>query len=126
MLMVDTEVKKSAIHGNGLFAAQDIPEGTVVWEYNAKVDLQLPLKFLKWLSQDVLNFINTYGSQEGDVISISMDDSRYMNHSREPNLKTGPGCESMYSSRAIKRGEELLCDYREFDDPSRDGDEPYV
>jgi SET domain-containing protein len=126
MLRVDTRVKKSAIQGKGLFAAQDIPEGTVVWEYDAKVDLQLPMKFLKGLSPEVLAFLDTYGSREGNIVSISLDDARFMNHSREPNLKTGPGRESMYAARGIKKGEELLCDYREFDDPSRAGEEPYV
>lgn len=126
MLLIQTVVKKSPIHGKGLFAAQDVPEGTVVWEFDPDIDLELPEKYLSVLEKHVQDFVGLYGSKEKGIIHLSMDDSRYMNHSREPNVKTGPGRESMYAVRDIKKGEELLCDYREFDEPSREGEEPYV
>lgn len=126
MLLIPTVVKKSPIHGRGLFADQDVAEGQVVWEFDEKVDLSFPKKYLDYLPEHVQRYAATYGSIEDGVFYFDGDDTRYMNHSAEPNVKTGPGHDSMYAVRPIKKGEELLCDYREFDDPSRNGDEPYV
>ena len=126
MLRVDAKVKKSPIHSKGLFADQDIKEGTVVWEFDPDTDLHIPAKFLQGLEKKVLDYVDFFGSREGNHVFLDGDDARYMNHSREPNVKTGPGRDSMYAVRDIKKGEELLCDYREFDDPSREGKEDYV
>ena len=126
MLLIQTVVKKSPIHGKGLFAAQDVPEGTVVWEFDEKSDLELPAKFLQDVDDKVNAYVDFFGSREGNTVYIDGDDTRYMNHSRDPNVRTWAGRESMFASRFIKKGEELLCDYREFDEPSREGKEPYV
>jgi hypothetical protein len=126
MLSVSTKVKKSDVHGKGLFADQDISEGTVVWEFDEKNDLEIPVKFLKGVDAKVKSYVDFFGSRDGNTIYIDGDDTRYMNHSRDPNVRTWTGREVMFASRAIKKGEELLCDYREFDEPSRAGEEPYV
>ena len=41
MLQVRTFIEKSQIHGFGLFAAENIPKGIVVWEYNPTIDKEI-------------------------------------------------------------------------------------
>ena len=41
MLLVRTYLDRSAIHGIGLFAAERIPKGTVLWRLEPSIDLLL-------------------------------------------------------------------------------------
>ncbi len=54
-----------------------------------------------------------------DKYVLSFDNDRYTNHSKEPNTKTHfPPEDSfgvMIATRNIAHGEELTCDYYEFD-----------
>jgi uncharacterized protein len=36
MMLVETRLAPSAIHGIGLFAVRSIPQGTAVWEFDAE------------------------------------------------------------------------------------------
>lgn len=41
MLLVKTVIKKSSIHGLGLFANQKIKSGQIVWKYNPILDKKI-------------------------------------------------------------------------------------
>jgi uncharacterized protein len=117
MLLVQTEISPSTIHGIGLFAAQLIPKGTVTWKYHPEFDtayseqnmLQMPdaarKLFLKYAY---------YDKQLGMYILCS-DDQRFINHDADrPNIISTPHQD--VAARDILPGEELLCDYNGYDD----------
>jgi hypothetical protein len=119
-MQVPYEVKDTE-WGKGLFAAADIAEGTLIWEYKLGVNIveydeQAALAALstrtykecqRWLDL-------TYG-QRGLLCEI-LDDGKYMNHSTTPNCKTRAGGNT-YAIRSIAAGEQLFEDYALFDHP---------
>lgn len=135
------EVRNSNIHGLGLFAKKFIPKGTVWW--HARTQDVLIITKTQFLKLDnphktplITNFINSiltyaYYDEILDALIFCLDDSKYVNHSFDPN--TGTNDEHILNSitrRDIQPGEEItedystyvLCDwlkkYKEFFDPT--------
>lgn len=113
-------VRRSRIHGNGVFATEDIPAGTELIEYTGKLitrkeadelydEMYSGHTFLMELTDDWIIDANQGGN-----------DARWINHSCAPNcipyqhehptdpLKTKVIIESI---RDIRAGEELTYDY---------------
>ena len=114
---VRIEVRESAVHGCGVYAAQFIPEGTRIVEYTGQR--------VSWeAAPDDENDPHTFnfGLENGEVINpeIGGNDARWINHCCNPN------CEAIeednrifiYAMRDIEAGEELFYDYAmEIDEP---------
>ncbi len=120
MLRVPTYVAHSPIAGMGVFAATDIPEGTVIWAFEEGVDWRLhPEEFNEFpepYRSRLRHYI--YLDDTGHYV-LCGDNTRFMNHSDEPNCEEPPGAFTV-ACRNIKAGEELTCDYRTFDRESRE------
>jgi uncharacterized protein len=120
MLLVDTEVKESGIHGLGCFTKEKISKGSVVWKFDPSLDQRIPAENLSDFPGPVQKFLNTYGYFEifngKKMIVLCADNSRHMNHDDQPNLlEGGQNCELNIAARDIEIGEELTCNYKEFD-----------
>jgi hypothetical protein len=132
MLFVRTRLGiHDSIHGIGLFAAQDIARGSLIWRFAAGFDEVMSHARLMELRAseraDVMRF--GYVSRFTGLIVISGDDYVYMNHSHRPNVGVSPlfeGPEGMdIALRDIRNGEELLFDYTWFgEDPCCRQSEP--
>lgn len=48
------------------------------------------------------------------MLIVELDNGRFMNHSVEPNTRFDDP-DAGFTRRAIRAGEELTCDYAEFD-----------
>jgi uncharacterized protein len=117
MLLVQTQIGVSSIHGIGLFAAQFIPKGTVTWQYHPDFDTA-------YTERDILNlpeaakqrfFHYAYYDQDLEVYILCSDDQRFINHSTEQvNILSTP--KQDVAARDILPGEELLCNYNCYDD----------
>ena len=129
MILVKSKLDKSNIHGTGLFAEEFIAKGALVWKFDEKFDLVLTKEEVDQLSpaakEQFLNYAYI-GKKSGKYILCS-DDSRFFNHSLTPNVKCevpeNPDSEDdlvCIAVQDIKVGEELTCDYREFDDDPSD------
>ncbi len=125
MLKVKTTTKQSKVHGIGLFADQDIPEGTVVWEFDPRLDISITKEVYASLVDVQKRFFDHYGywSEELGLFICSADGWRFTNHSEDSNVVTvnsSTGNEGQdVATRNIRQGEELLFDYRSFgEDPS--------
>jgi SET domain-containing protein len=113
MLLVETTVRPSPIHGLGCFTNEFIPQGKRVWVFDRRID---PVVYEAHLSR-LPRAMQTLLEQKGFAarrrwrrcIVLCGDDSRYMNHSDDPNLVKNVAC------RNIEVGEELTCDYWSFD-----------
>ena len=127
MLVIETVVKPSKISGMGLFTSQDIPKGTVVWEYDPNFAFLVNKKQLQILEKstkqtDLVRFILIYGFyvKALDSIILDLDNGRFINHSFQPSLglaEVAPEEKWRYSValRDIAKGEELTEDYRSFE-----------
>jgi SET domain-containing protein len=116
MLKVKTYVAPSEKHGLGLFAAEDIPAGTVVCTFNPQFDRALDADRLDLLAPPAREHVRRHGYLAGRRWWLPVDDMRFCNHSDEPNLVN---CDIDLHDRAardIAVGEELTCDYRSFDE----------
>ena len=114
MLLVPTRLAPSSIHGLGVFAAIDIPEGTPIWRYEPDLDIlvadgrlhELPPAFHDWLVMYAYRSPDVPGGH-----TLPCDNARYLNHSETPN--TGSRGPLNLALRPIGAGEELTCDYRD-------------
>ena len=115
MLLVRTYLAPSSIHGIGLFAAEPIPAGSLVWAFDKTIDRVISDEEYKALLPIGQDFVWRYHFQEEDGTRIMCgDDARFMNHSDHPNLKDDP-IGPTTAARDIAIGEELTCNYTNFD-----------
>ena len=121
MLLVKTSVLYSPIHGLGCFADQDIKKGELVWKFDPKIDLTYTEEQVQEMPEAVREFLKmySYGESRGGkkIYVLCGDHARHMNHSESPNLLEGyrDGESTNIAGRDIKKGEELTCNYLEFD-----------
>jgi SET domain-containing protein len=126
MLLVKTYLAPSPVHGIGLYAGEPIARGTVIWRFDERIDRRLSRRDRDALPDSARSFVATYSYPEvpgSDMHMLDGDHARFMNHSEKPNThcptpKSWRDAETI-AMRDIAAGEELLCDYREFDPAHR-------
>lgn len=120
------EVKPSKIHGLGLFAKKFIPKGTIWWHARPRDVLLISKEQFLTLEKSlkspmVESFMHSlltysYYERDLDVLIFCLDDSRYMNHSIEPNSGASED-ENGFCSVALKDinvGEEITENYTKY------------
>lgn len=116
MLLVKTSLAPSKIAGNGLFAQEFIPKGTIVWDFHQGWDRKFTREEVESLPAIMQTTLKKYCYFDIDerVYIFCMDDARFTNHSDSPNTMNGAGNQTI-AVRDIQPGEEITCDYYEFD-----------
>ncbi|MBI38196.1 MAG: SET domain-containing protein-lysine N-methyltransferase [Leptospiraceae bacterium] len=116
MLLVRTYVERSSIHGLGLYADQFIAEGSVIWELMPGFDFVVQEKELENRPAVIRDYVDRYGyySESSQGFVICADDARFFNHSDFPNT-ISISQDLTLALRDIEKGEELTCNYYEFD-----------
>lgn len=100
-VLFDLYVNQSCIHGYGLFAGANIPDGAYIGFYEGEETTENGDHVL-WVEQD------------GDDEWLGYDGTnrlRFLNHSRTPNCELDG--QELYASRQILLDEELTIDYGE-------------
>lgn len=91
-------VKKSPIHGRGVFASSSIRKGTHIGTYVGEPADENDT-YVLWVETD----------EGGEVGIDGTNELRFLNHSDEPNAEfDGP---ELYALRTIRVGEEILFYY---------------
>lgn len=121
MLKIATYLDKSSINGIGVFAAEPIELGQTVWEFNPAVDFVFTARQWKRKLTSVTpharEALRRYSYKSANKFYLCNDNSQFMNHSETlNNIHNNNIDDSMYASRMIKIGEELLCNYFEYSD----------
>jgi len=116
MLLIRAKVKKSEIHGVGLFAAQFVSKGKKTLKMKPKIDLVITASEYKKLPKTFRKNIDhhIYRCKFTKKWIFCTDDARFMNHSSKPNIRTVRGMYDV-SLRDINEGEELTVDYDVFE-----------
>jgi SET domain-containing protein len=114
----NTEIKKSEIHGYGLFATESIKSGSILCILDGQI--------VSWSSYDRIaatkpfddyscDLLMEWNSLEQDVLLLRPFRTKYsfINHSRKPNvmLNKHPVI-TLVSVKDIREGEEITIDYR--------------
>jgi uncharacterized protein len=117
MMLIPTYVAPSSIEGVGIFAAEDVPQGTPIWRLDPNLDRLLSPEQIAALPPIHREFVERYGypyPHDPSLMIIELDNGRFMNHSTAPNtIFSDP--DSGFTTVMIRAHEELVCDYSEFD-----------
>jgi SET domain-containing protein len=117
MLMVSTYLAPSAIEGLGVFAGEFIERGRLMWSLNPKFDIFIHVSEIETYPLHMQDYIARYTyphlEMEGVVI-LDSDNGKFMNHSLAPNTDFRI-FDKGYALTDIAQGEELTCNYHEFD-----------
>ena len=117
MLLVPTYVAPSQIEGVGVFAAEDIPPGTLIWRLDPGLDRLLSPQEIELLPSVHQSFVERYGypfPHDPSLTIVELDNGRFMNHSTAPNTRFSDP-DAGFARIGISAHEELTCDYSEFD-----------
>jgi SET domain-containing protein len=118
MLLIKTYRSGSTIHGLGLFATHDIPQGTLVWQFDNGFDRTFSRERILDFPPHVQRFLypNMWRGRSGSYHHFS-DAAYIINHSTSPNLRRDDhlGKKVAYACKHIFSGTELTWDYRRFD-----------
>lgn len=122
MLLVKTKIGPSKINGIGLFADQFIPKGTITWRFTPGFDLAYSIKDFEHLPELAREYVarHCYKSKRSHHYVLCSDNARFLNHySDNPSIldaKDELNPENIdVAARDIHPGEEMTCDYSEFD-----------
>jgi hypothetical protein len=113
MFIVRTYVAPSPIHGLGVRAGEDLQKGQPIWQFAPGLDLVVPFEKIAAAPEAFRDFMAMYAyvspQVEGGMV-LSCDHAKFLNHSDDPNTEIrGP---VTLARRAIKKDEEITCDYR--------------
>jgi uncharacterized protein len=117
MLMVSTYVAPSSIDGLGVFAGEFIERGRLLWSLNPKFDIFVQRGEIDGLPPHMQDFIARYSYPHLElpgVVIVDCDNGRFMNHTLTPNTDFRI-FDKGYAIVDIARGDELTCNYHEFD-----------
>ena len=119
MLLVDTTVKPSDIHGLGCFANEPIKKGQELWVYDRRIDIAYNESAVAALPKPIQKYLHNFGyvvmSRQRRYLVLCGDNGKFMNHSDTPNIMNNKDSVNNMASRDIDVGEELTCDYNLFD-----------
>jgi len=104
-------VRKSRIHGRGVFARRDIPAGTRIIQY---VGLPVSKKKSAELSAKQNRYLFTLPGTADLDGKVSWNPARLINHSCEPNCEAQSDEHDriwIFSTKAIEREEEVTFNY---------------
>lgn len=110
-------VKKSSLHGTGVFALRDIPAGTRIIEYRGKRITPEQADDMHPVNPDDPFHTFFFSLSNGKVIDGGQkgNDARWINHSCAPNCEGHENSDGtrvyIVAMRDIPAGEELLYDY---------------
>ncbi|MBA2689892.1 MAG: SET domain-containing protein-lysine N-methyltransferase [Burkholderiales bacterium] len=108
-------VKKSPVHGNGVFAIRKIPAETRIVEYKGERITWKQAAKRETGQEDNPYHTFYFSLEDGGVIDAGVrgSDARWINHACEPNCEAREenGRVFIYALRDIRRGEELSYNY---------------
>src|SRR4051794_9884306 len=124
MMMVETELRSSPIHGIGVFVTEPVRAGDLIWRFDSRIDRVFADEELKEMPQQLQRFLQTYStfSAELNLWGLCGDNGRHFNHSDTPNTRSlGIAFGDDVAAVDMEPGTELTSDYRTICDAMRFG-----
>ncbi|HVQ10906.1 MAG TPA: SET domain-containing protein-lysine N-methyltransferase [Methyloceanibacter sp.] len=117
MMLVRTFVAQSEIQGLGVFAGEFVPAGGQLWVLNPKFDIFLHINEIAMLPAHMREYVGRYSYPHLEIDGVRIidcDDGKFMNHRDRPNTDFHI-FDRGYALGDIAAGEEITCNYFEFD-----------
>jgi uncharacterized protein len=114
MMMVDTELRPSSIHGLGVFLLEPVRKGDLIWRFDARMDRVYSLDEVASLPDHVQRYLRTYSTwnEAAGLYVLCGDNGRFFNHSEEPTtVSNAISFGEDHAIRDLAAGEELTSDY---------------
>lgn len=124
MMIVDTELRPSAIHGIGVFLLQPVKRGELIWRFDSRIDRVYADAEIADLPPLLQRFLRTYSTLHGEMKLwvLCGDNGRHFNHSDKPNTRSlGIAFGDDVAACDMAAGTELTSDYRTICDAMRIG-----
>ncbi len=123
MLLVETELRPSPIHGIGVFLLQPVCKGDLIWRFDSRIDRVYTEEEIACLPEHMGRFLRTYSTwhEPTRLWVLCGDNGRHFNHSDSPT--TVSNAISFGEDRAamdLAVGTELTSDYRTICDKVRE------
>lgn len=115
MMLVQTELRPSPIHGLGVFLLEPVVKGQVIWRYDSRIDRVYSSEEIDSLPRHVQLYLRTYSTWHEDtgLYVLCGDNGRFFNHADEPNTtSTGVSFGDDIAASDLAPGMELTTDYR--------------
>ena len=114
MMMVDTELRPSSIHGIGTFLLEPVKKGQLLWRFDSRLDRVYCEEELAGLPELARRFLRTYStwSEATQLWVLCGDNGRHFNHSDNPNTTSaGIAFGEDVAAQDLPAGTELTSDY---------------
>ena len=114
MLMVETELRQSDIHGTGVFLLKPVRKGELIWRFDSRIDRVYSEDDLASLPEHMQSFLRTYSTwhEASRLWILCGDNGRHFNHSDTPNtLSLGAGFGDDVAAADLSAGVELTTNY---------------
>lgn len=124
MMMVETELQVSGIHGIGVFLLQPVRTGQLIWRFDSRIDRIFSDAELLDMPEQLQRFMRTYSTlhDELKLWVLCGDNGRHFNHSNTPNTRSlGIAFGDDVAADDLQAGTELTSDYRTICDAMRLG-----
>ena len=124
MLMVETELRASSIHGIGVFLTEPVREGQLIWRFDSRIDRVFSDAELREMPLKLQQFLKTYSTlhDELKLWVLCGDNGRHFNHSETPTTRSlGIAFGDDVAAADLAVGTELTSDYRTICDAMRLG-----
>ena len=122
MLLVDTELRPSRIHGTGVFLLEPVRRGQLIWRFDPRFDQTFAGGEVRSMPDRLRRFVETYCTYHAgeDAWVLCGDNGRFFNHSDRPNTQSlGIAFGDDVAAEDLPAGTELTTDYRTICDAAR-------
>jgi SET domain-containing protein len=122
MMMVETEIRASPIHGIGVFLLRPAAKGDLIWRFDSRIDRIFSPEELASLPDHVQRYLLTYSTWHATsgLYVLCGDNGRYFNHADNPTtISTAVSFGEDRASQDLGAGAELTSDYRTICDSVR-------
>ena len=122
MMMVDTEVRASAIHGLGTFLLEPVRKGQLIWRFDSRIDRLYSEDEILTLPPHMQRFMRIYSTWHDGlkVWVLCGDNGRHFNHSDTPNTHSNAiAFGDDVAAEDLPAGTELTTDYKTICDAMR-------
>ena len=123
MMMVDTVLKPSSIHGTGVFLTQPVKKGDLIWRFDSRIDRVYAPEEIASLPEHMQAYLHTYctWNAAAGVYVLCGDNGRYFNHADAPStVSDAIAFGEDRAARDLAAGEELTSDYNTICDEVRE------
>lgn len=114
MMLVETELRPSGIHGIGVFLTAPVAAGTVIWRFDSRIDRVYSVGEVASLPPITRRFVEFYSTWHAlaQVWVLCGDNGRHFNHSDVPNtVSDGIAFGQDVAVADLPPGIELTSDY---------------